>query len=153
MNGLEGSMKKLNKELELSIKALGAAMFMATVCLYLAIGAVLYFIGYDNFYFHVSFALLVQGLIVSMVASATWMVCFESAKPQSFGARYAIAFIILAILFGVSIMLPIINSTTGYLFWLIGGFVSTFAFGTAIAVLSEKHLKKTGKRSVLLWEL
>ena len=146
-------MKKISKELELSIKALGSAMFMATVCLYLAIGAVLYFVRDANFYYHISFAFLIQGLVVSMAASVTWMMCFESAKSLSFIARYVLALMLLTALFGVSILLPVINSTAGHLLWLLSGFVATFAFGTAIAVLSEKRLKKTGSRSVLLWEL
>lgn len=146
-------MKKMHKELELSIKALGAAMFMATVCLYLAVGAVFFLIDRENFHYHISFAFLIQGLIASFAASVAWMVCVGQIKKMGFVARYAISAVITLVLFGLSALIPIIHSTQGFWLWLVSGVVATVAFGTGIAVTSEGKLKKTGKRTVLLWEL
>jgi len=146
-------MKKITKEMELSIKALGAAMFMGTVCLHIAIVALFAFISGDNFYYHISFAFLIQGMIASMLASATWALCFGSTKSWRFLAKYLLTTIILVALFAITMLIPAINSTEGHFIWIVSGLISTFAFGTAVAVLSDKHFKKTGSRSVLLWEL
>ncbi|MCL2446660.1 MAG: hypothetical protein FWD06_07835 [Oscillospiraceae bacterium] len=146
-------MKKMNKEVELSFKALGAAMFMATVCLYLAIGGLFFLLDRENFHYHISFAFLIQGLIASMAASVAWVVCFGEIKKMGFAARFIIPLAITLALFGLSALIPVINATQGFWLWLASGLVATVAFGTAIAVLSEKRLKKTGTRSVLLWEL
>lgn len=146
-------MKKVSKEIELSAKALGSAMFMATVCLYIAICAVFTLLGNGYFYFHISFTLLIQGLIASMAASVVWVIYFGVIKKWGFFKRYASASVISTCLFVISMLLPIINSSHGYMAWLISGLFSTLAFGTAIAVLSEKRFRRTNKRSSLLWEL
>jgi len=146
-------MKKISKETELSIKALWAAIFMATVCLYIAIGLILPLLNIENFYHHISFALLIQGLIISMLSSATWVLSFGHNKALGFLPRYLLAVIVLAASVGISMLIPFINSTEGYLFWLASGAFTSLAFGTGIAVLSEKYLKKNGARSTLLWEI
>ena len=149
----ENKLKKISKETELSCKALGAAMFMAAVCLYMAIGAVFASVSGEDFYYHISFVFLIHGMIVSMLSSVLWVLCFGLVKPWGFFCRYLIALIILTALFGLSILMPVINSTEEHFLWIISSLISTLAFGTAIAVLSEKRLRKTGVRSVLLWEL
>jgi|GEM_PF-1283601 len=146
-------MKSKHKELEMSIKALGAAMFMATVCLYLLVGGVAFLLGREEFQFHVPFAFLIQGLIASMAASAAWMLCVGNIKKMGFAAKYLMVMAITLALFGMSALIPAIRSTDGVWLWLASGLVATVAFGTAIAATSEKRLKKTGTRSVLLWEL
>ena len=146
-------MKKMSKQMELSFKALGAAMFMGTVFLHMAIGALFGFISEENFYYNVSFALLIQGMAVSMLASAAWVLCFGCAKPWGFVPRYLLALVVLAALFAISIYIPVINSTENYFTWVVSGVVSTLAFGSAVAMLSNKRFRKTGSRSTLLWEL
>jgi len=139
--------------MELSIKALWAAIFMATIFIYLVVGFIMRLLNVENFYHHISFAFLIQGLIMSMIGSATWILSFGHNKKSGFLVRYLLPLVILIISFGISMLIPAINSTEWYLLWLASGLLSSLSFGTAIAVLSEKHLKKTGKRSVLLWEL
>ena len=148
-------MKKTDKhkDMELSGKALGAAMFMASAVLYMVIGTLFTVISGNDFYYHISFAFLIQGMIVSMVSSLMWVVCFGLIKSWNFFARYLLLVAVMVALSGISMLIPVINSTSGYFVWIISGFISMFAFGTAVAVLSEKQLKKTGARSVLLWEL
>ena len=146
-------MKRISKEAELSIKALGAAMFMATVCLYMIIGFIIALVSEEHFYYHISFALLIQGMIASMLASATWILCFGSGKTLRFFARFFLSIVSLVVIFVIFALIPVINSTEWYILWLISGLISALAFGTAIAVLSEKHLKRAGVRSTLLWEL
>jgi len=143
-------MKKMSKEMELSCKALGAAIFMGIVCLYMAIGALL---GGDHFHYHVSFAFLMQGIAVSMLSSAMWVLCFGSANLWRFFTRYLLILVILAVLFAMSMLIPAINAIEGHFIWIISGIISTLAFGTAVAVLSNKRFKKTGTRSTLLWEI
>ena len=144
---------KKNKDIELSCKALGAAMFMLTVVLYMVIGTLYARISGEDFNYHVSFAFLIQGMIVSMLSSLIWIVCFGFIKSWRFFTRYLLLFIVIVAFFVVSILIPIINSAEGYGIWIISGVISTFVFTTAVAVLSEKQRKKTGARSVLLWEL
>jgi len=148
-------MKETNKDkdMELSFKALGAGMFMGTAVLYMAIGGLFAMISEGDFYYHVSFAYLIQGMIVSMASSIMWMVCFGLIKSWQFLARYLLLFITIVTLSGGSMLIPFINSTDGHFVWIISNLISTLAFGTAVAILSEKQLKKTGARSVLLWEL
>jgi len=141
------------KKIELSCKALGAGMFMGTVCAYLAIGAVLTFISSGGFYYHVTFPLLIQGIVVSMAASALWVLCFTHAKGWGFATRYMVAFVPLAVLFVISVFLPVINGAEGHILWVASGVFSTLAFGTTVAVASNKHYKNTGSRSALLWEI
>ena len=146
-------MKKISKKIELSCKALGAAMFMGTVCLYMALGALFVFVSDAGFYYNISFAFLIQGILVSMIASAVWVLCFSSVKARGFFARYVPAFIGLAALFAASMLIPAIRGTEGYVLWIASGFLSTFAFGTAVAVSGNRYFKKTGTRSALLWEI
>ena len=140
------------KDMELSCKALGAAMFLGIICAYIAIGAAFAFVSGTDFYYHVSFAFLIQGIAVSMIASAAWVLCFSLAKSWSFLTRYLLVLTISAALFATSMLIPAINATEG-LIWLISGIISTFSFGTGVAILSSKHFKNTGARSTLLWEL
>jgi len=149
-------MTKINNELkkmELSCKALGAAMFMGTVCLYMAIGALFTFVSSEAFYYHISFTFLLQGIVVSLAASAVWVLCFSLTKAWGFSIRYLLALITLAALFAVSMLIPAINVVEGHFIWVISGVISTLAFGTAVAVSSNIHFRKTGSRSVLLWEI
>jgi len=143
----------MRKKIELSCKALGAGMFMGTVCLYMAIGAVFAFVSGESFYYHISFAFLIQGMAVSMIVSAMWVLCFSLAKPWSFLARYLLALIIMAALYTISMLIPVINGTEGHFMWIVSGIISTFAFGTTVAVSSNMLFKKTGSRSALLWEM
>ena len=146
-------MNIINKEMEVSCQALGAAMFMATACLYMAIGVLFAFVNQESFYYHVSFAFLIQSVAVSMSASTVWVLCFGFIKAWGFITRYFLALLILVILFGISMLIPAINSLDGSLLWIISGLISTIAFGTGLAILSEKHLRQTGIRSVLIWEI
>ena len=145
-------MKNL-KKIETSSKSLAAAMFMATVCLYMLIGAVISSRMYDVFYYHIPFSLLIQGVVLSLAASAVWMASFAHSKKWGFFARYLLAFTILALLFGASVLIPAINSETGHLRWLLSSFIATLGMGTALAIKNEKYFKSTGNRSVLIWEL
>jgi len=146
-------MTKICKKVELSFKALGSAIFMGTVCLYMAIGALLALVSGEAFYYNVPFTFLMQGMGMSMLAAPAWVLCFGSGKPLSFSARYLLVLIILAVLTAVSMSIPAINSTDGHFVWVISGIISTLAFGTTVAVLSNKHFRNTGARCTLLWEL
>ena len=146
-------MDKRIKEMELSAKTLGAAMFMATVCLYMGIGAIYASASGEIFDYHVSFAFLIQGVAVSLLASAAWVLCFGLIKSLSFFIRYLSNLAILVALFGASKFIPVISSQNGHFLWIVCGFVSTFLFITGVSILSEKHIKKTGVRSVLIWEI
>jgi len=145
-------MTKISKKLELSCKALGAGMFMLNVILYMAIGAISAFIGQEHYY-HVSFAFLIQGAAVSMIASTAWVLLFSFNKSWGFFTRYLLALIVLAASFAVSILIPAISMTEGYLLWIVSGIISTLTFGTAVAVSSNRLFGKTGSRSALLWEI
>ena len=146
-------LNKKMKDMELSAKALGAAIFMATACLYMGIVA-LYASAYDmDFYYHVPFVFLIHGVAVSLLTSGVWVICFGLIKSWNFCCRYLLNLTILFIVFGISKIIPAINSQNGHFLWIISGFMSTFLFTTGVSVLCEKYLKKTGKRSVLLWEL
>jgi len=146
-------MTKICKKLELSCKALGAAMFMGAICLYMAIGALFTFVSGGGFYYHVPFVLLAQGIVVSMMASAMWAVCMSLAKSWGFFTRYLLVLVVLAALFVISMLIPVINGVDGHLIWIISVAVSTFAFGTAVAVYSNMHFRKTGTISALIWEI
>ena len=145
-------MKNL-KKIETSSKSLAAAMFMATVCLYMIIGALISSRMYDVFYYHIPFCFLIQGVVVSLAASAVWMAAFAHGKQWGFFVRYLLAFIVITVLFGASVLIPAINSEAGHLRWLLSSFIVTIGMGTALAVKNEKYFKNTGKRSVLIWEL
>ena len=153
MLGKIADMKTKYKDIELSGKSLGAAMFMATVCLYMAIGALSARLSGADFYYHIPFVFLVHGVIISLLAAGVWVINFGLIKTKGFGFRFLFTLIILTALFGISIKLPVINSNIGYELWIISGLISTAAFIIGVSVLSEKYLKKTGSRTVLLWEL
>jgi len=146
-------MTKISKKVELSCKALGAGMFMGIVCLYMALGALSAFVRSEDFYFHVSFAFLIQGMVVSMAASVIWALCFSLNKSWGFFTRYLLVLIALAILFLLSVLFPAIRMTEGYYIWIISGIISTFAFGSAVAVSSSRLFAKTGTRTTLIWEV
>jgi len=141
------------KDMELSAKALGAAIFMATACLYMGIGALYASANNGDFYYHVSFAFLIHGVAVSLLTSGAWVVCFGLINSWNFFCRYLLNLTILIIVFGISKIIPVISSQNGHFLWIISGFISTFFFTTGVSVLCEKYLKKTGERSVLLWEI
>ena len=149
----ENKLDKKIKEMELSAKTLGSAMFMATVCLYMGIGALYASASGGDFYYHVSFAFLIQGVAVSLLASAAWVLCFGLIKSWKFFFRYLLNLAILIVIFGISKIIPVISSQNGHFLWIISGFVSTFLFITGVSILCEKNVKKTGIRSVLIWEL
>ena len=146
-------MKKKYKELELSSKALGAAMFMFTVCIYMAIIAILNARGGENINYHVTFAFLIHGIILSLICSGVWVLFFGLGEKCGFFSRYLPALALTAILYGISMIIPAIKNIDGALFWIVSGFSSSFLFGTSVALLSEKKKRTTGIRSVLLWEL
>jgi len=149
-------MTKMNeklKKMELSCKALGAAMFMFTVCLYMAIGTVLALVSGNAFYYHISFAFLIQGIAMSLIASSAFVLPFSLSKSWGFLMRYLIALAVLAALFIISMLIPAISAVEGYFVWAISGVISAFVFGTAVAVSSNMHFRKTGSRSALLWEI
>ncbi|MCL2365122.1 MAG: hypothetical protein FWC71_10720 [Defluviitaleaceae bacterium] len=145
--------KPISKEIELSIKALSAAIFMATICMHMIVGFVLRLLNVYEGYLHVSFAFLMQGMVISMTGAAAWVLSFGYGKAWSFGARYVLAAVISMVVAGVSMLVPAIHAAELHLYWLASGLICSFAFGTAIAVLSEKRLKISGACSVLLWEL
>ena len=146
-------MKKISKSMEVSCQALGAAIFMTTACFYMVAGAIFNWAGSGDFYFHIPLAFLIQGVVISMIASVVWTLLLGVVTSYTFLVRYLLALIVLSALLGVSILIPAINSTTGHFIWIISSFVSIFFFGTALAALSQKHFKKTGVRSVLVWEI
>ena len=146
-------MTKICKKQELSYKALGAAMFMGAICLHMAIGVLFARVNGRGFYYHVPFALLVHGIVASMAVSAAFSLCISLAKSWGFVARYLLALLVLVALLAISILIPVINRVDGYHIWLISVAISTFAFGTAIAVYSNMHFKNTGLRSALIWEI
>ena len=141
-------MKKISKEMETSCKALGAAMFMATVLIYMGIGALYAQIYGGHFYYHIPFAFLIQAFIVAMIGSVVWVLSFKLGS-HGFAARYLLALVITLAMFGISLLIPIINGTPGHFLWLISGIFSILAFGTPLAALSEKAFKATGERP--LW--
>jgi len=146
-------MKIISKETELTIKALGAAMFMATVCLYMAVGFVLSHAVLDDFVFTLHFALLIQGILASLLASAGWVICIGLTKTGSFLVRYLLAVVLNLGVFAITLLIPGINLIEWYMLWLACGVFSTIAFGTGVAALSHRQLKKYGRETVLLWQL
>jgi hypothetical protein len=146
-------MAKMNKEMELNYKTLGASMFLASVCLYMAVGALFAFISSEDFYYQIPFSFLIQGVIVSMSVSIAWTLCFGLDKAWGFLTRYILIFIILLALSGISIVIPSINSIKGHFLWIISCFFASLAFVTGVSVMSIKYKTKTGIRSVLLWEI
>ena len=146
-------MKKKYKELELSSKSLGAAMFMFAVCIYMVITAILNAQNCENIIYHVTFAFLIHGIILSLICSGVWVLFFGLGDKCGFFSRYFPALALTAILYGISLIIPAIKNIDGALFWIVSGFSSSFLFGTSVALLSEKKKRTTGTRSVLLWEL
>jgi len=146
-------MLKKYKALELSSKALGAAMFMFTVCLFMAICALYNAFNEKSVNMTIPFALLIHGIILSLMCSGVWVLFFGLGEKCGFVSRYLPALVLTGILFGISMIIPVIKNANGVFFWIISGFVSSFLFGSGIAVLSEIKRRKTGIRSVLLWEL
>ena len=146
-------MKKNLKDIETSCKSLGAAMFMFTVCIYMAVAALSAAFLNVKVYFQIPFAFIIHGIIISMVSSALWFLFFGFFKRWSFLPRYLLTVLVLMAFFGLSVIIPVINSNVGYNHWIISGFASVFLMGTAFSVANEKNYKNTGKRSVLIWEL
>ena len=146
-------MKKVSKHMEISCQSLGAAMFMATVCVYMAAGIIIGWISEKGFQYHTPFVFLLQGVVVSMIASIVWTLFFGLIKSWNFPAKYFSAMAVVAAMLGISMLIPVIKSQPGYFIWIISCFISTIGFGTLLAVFSETYLKKTGERSVLVWEI
>ena len=146
-------MKKKYKNLELSSKALGAAMFMFTVCLFMGICALYNALNEESVNTNIPFALLIHGIILSIMCSGVWVLFFGLGEKCGFVSRYLPALVLTGSLFGISMIIPVIKNADEAFFWIICGFVSTFLFGSGVAVLSEIKRRKTGIRSVLLWEL
>ena len=146
-------MLKKYKSLELSSKALGAAMFMFTVCLYMAICALYNSFSENSVNMNIPFALLIHGIILSFMCSGVWVLFFGIGEKCGFVSRYLPALVLTSAFCAISMIIPVIKNANGVFFWIISGFVSSFLFGSGVAVLSEIKRKKTGIRSVLLWEL
>ena len=146
-------MKKIYKDMELSSKALGAAIFMATVCLYMGIGAINARISEADFNYYIPFAFLIHGVIISLMVSGAWVLCFGLIKTKGFIFRYLFTLITILALYGITLLFPVIISKESYFIWVISSFVSAFLFLTGVSVLNEMLYKKTGARNVLLWEL
>ena len=146
-------MKKIYKDMELSSKALGAAIFMATVCLYMGIGAINARISGVDFNYYIPFAFLIHGVIISLMVSGAWILCFGMIKAKGFVFRYLLTLIIMLVLYGITFLFPVIISKESSFIWVISSFVSALLFLTGVSALNEMQLKKTGVRSVLLWEL
>ena len=146
-------MQKVSKHMEISCQSLGAAMFMAAVCVYMVAGIIFGWVSEEGFHYHAPFAFLFQGVVVSMTASIVWTLCFGLIKSWNFLAKYFFAMAVVAALLGMSMLIPAINSQPGNFIWIISCFISTIGFGTLLALFSETHLKKTGERSVLVWEI
>ena len=142
------NMKKMSKEMDTSCKALGAAMFMANVLIFMGVGAAYAFISGSSFYYHIPFAFLIQGLIMAMTASAAWVIFFKVGK-QGFLGRYLSALAVSLALSGISLLIPAINTVTGHFLWIASGLFSILAFGTSVAALNEKEFRATGERR--LW--
>ena len=144
----EVSMKKISKELDTSCRALCAAMLMANALIYMGAGALYARISGEDFYYHVPFAFLIHGLIVTTIASGVWVVFFRFGKC-GFWARYLPALAVSLALFGLSLLVSAVNTQPGYLLWIGSGLFSVLAFGSSVAGLSEKEFKATGER--VLW--
>ena len=139
--------------MEVSCQALGEAIFMATACIYMVAGAIYTWIGNVDFYFNIPLAFLIKGVAIPMIAFIVWTISLGLIASCTFLVRYLLALVVLSALLWVSMLIPIINSTTGYFIWIISSFISIFFFGTVLATLSQKHFRKTGVRSVLVWKI
>ena len=139
--------------MELSSKALGAAMFMATVCLYMGIEIIKAKTSDADITCYIPFAFLLHGIVFALMTSGAWVLCFGLIKTKNYIITALLTLIILLIITGVSIVLPVINTKAGYLIWIISCFASSFLFITGVTALYIKLEIKTGIRSVLLWEL
>jgi hypothetical protein len=146
-------MKKISKYDDLNMKFISCAMFMATVSLYVLVGFIYGRTIGENFYYHVSFPLLIQGVVVSMVISKVWVFIFGLAKSWNFLTRYLLFLAILVVLLGASMLIPFINSIEGYYLWIFCGAFSILAFSTAFSVISAKQFSNTGSRCTIVWEL
>jgi len=146
-------MKNVSKHMEVSCQSLGAAMFMAIVCIYMIIGAITVWAGNGAFYYHIQFTLLIQGVIISMSASIIWTLFLGMSSIKSLFAKIFLCSMIIMILLGISVLIPAINKSDGYIFWILSCIISLFGFGILLALYSERYYKKTGVRSVLVWEI
>jgi hypothetical protein len=146
-------MKKIYKDMELSSKALAAAIFMASVCFYMIIGAIIARSSGVDFNYNVSFAFLIHGVIISLFSSGVWAICFGLIKTKGFILRALLTLILILVFYAVSFLLPVINTKEGYMIWIITSFACTFLFIAGVSALSLILESKTGARSVLLWEL
>ena len=146
-------MIKKFKDIETSCKSMGAAMFMFNVCIYMAVRTLSAAFLNIKIYYQIPFAFIIHGIIISMISSALWFLFFGFIKQWCFLPRYLLTLLVLVAFFGLSALIPVINSNAGYYHWIISGFASVFLMGTAFSVANEKTYKNTGKRIVLIWEL
>ena len=146
-------MKKINKHMEVSCQSLGAVMFMAIVCFYMIIGVIVAWVGSDAFYYHIPFAFLIHGVIISMTASIVWTLILGMSSIKSFIMKVALCITTIILLLVASVFVPIINKSDGYIIWMLSCIISLIGFGILLSFYSEKFYKKTGKRSVLIWEI
>ena len=56
-------------------------------------------------------------------------------------------------LLGISAFVPVISKSDGYIMWILSCMISLYGFGLLLAFYSERYYKKTGIRSVLVWEI
>ncbi|MDR2962503.1 MAG: hypothetical protein LBU90_02510 [Bacteroidales bacterium] len=146
-------MKKLSREMEVSWQAMAAVTFMVSACLYVIYNLLYVFIQrVEGAHLVVPAAFIIHGVMVSVLYSGAFILCFGMVEHWRGLARYFCALAILLTLFGVSLLIPQIRSNEG-LIWLAALFAVSFPFLTAVSILSEKRHTKTGIRSVLLWEL
>ena len=128
-------------------------MFMAAVCFYIIICSITPLIGNEDISYHITFALLIHGVIISMSASIVWTLILSIKKIKSAFLRTLLCSIIIVIMLGISIFIPVLNSSNGFIIWILSCIISLFGFGILLAVYSEIYFKKTGIRSVLVWEI
>ena len=146
-------MKNISKHMEVSCQSLGAAMFMAIVCFYMIIRAVITLIGDDVSFYHVPFSLLIQGVIISMSSSIIWTLILGISSIKSLVIKVILCLMFIIILLFVSVLIPVVNKSDGYIIWILSCAISLFGFGILLAFYSEKYYKRTGVRSVLVWEI
>ena len=132
-------MKIVSKNSVVTWIALGATMFMATVCIYLIIGILISSKIYPVFYYYVPFSFLVQGLVMSMAASGVWLVLFGNKKLMHFMIRFIIAMVIITAFYLISDQIPAINSLVGHLRWIWSCCVAILVLGVPFSIVKEKR--------------
>jgi len=132
-------MKIVSKNSVVTWIALGATMFMAAVCFYLIIGALISSKIYPVFYYYVPFSFLVHGMVMSMAASGVWLVLFGNKKLMHFMIRFIIAMVIITAFYLISDQIPAINSLVGHLRWIWSCCVAILVLGVPFSIVKEKR--------------